>query len=54
MKSASKKINENGFVNYTVDDTAEEVLIDLLEVKEKRKGTGRKLVDMVNDVACDL
>ena len=29
-------------------------MIDLLEVKEKRKGTGRKLVDMVKDVACDL
>lgn len=44
----------NGFLNYTVDEDAEEVVIDLVKVNEQLKGTGRQLLNMVKDIACEL
>lgn len=40
--------NENGFINYSIDDLNEdEMVIDLIQVKDKRKGTGTELVKKV-------
>lgn len=48
-----KKIElENGYIKLTVDDMEDtELVIDMVEVKEKRQGTGRKLVEMAIEYA---
>lgn len=39
---------KNGYIEYSIDDmNDEELVIDLVEVVEKRKGTGSKLVNEV-------
>lgn len=44
--------NENGYILYSNDDMDENVIdIDLVEVKQKRKGTGSKLVNQVIEIA---
>lgn len=48
-----KKIEmENGYIEYSEDDMNEkELVIELVEVKEKRKGTGSMLVKKVIEYA---
>ena len=44
--------NENGYITYSIDDmNDEELVIDNIEVIEKRKGTGTKLVQQVIEIA---
>lgn len=43
---------ENGFVNYSVED--DEIVIDNIEVIEKRKGTGSELVKKVIEIAEEM
>jgi GNAT superfamily N-acetyltransferase len=40
---------ENGFINYTVEET--EITIDNIKVYEQKKGTGRKLIEEVKKIA---
>ena len=42
---------DNGYIKYTIED--DEVIIDMVEVYEKRQGTGRILVEKVLDIARD-
>ena len=43
---------ENGFAVVNVDDMNEdELVLDIVEVKEKRKGTGSELVNMAIEYA---
>lgn len=44
--------HENGFINYTIED--DEIIIDVVEVIEKRKGTGSELVKMVIEIAEEM
>lgn len=39
----------NGYINYTIEE--DEVIIDLVEVVEKRQGTGKELVKKVMEIA---
>ena len=44
--------NENGSLEYTIE--YDEIIIDLIEVKEKRKGTGKQLIDELKSIAAEL
>lgn len=44
--------NENGFIKYSTDDMNEnELVIDNVEVIEKRQGTGTELVNQLIEIA---
>ena len=44
--------NENGYLLYTV--TEDEITLDNIEVYEQRKGTGRKMIEELKDLAREL
>ena len=43
---------DNGFALLTINE--DEVIIDNIEVFQKRKGTGKKLIEMIKNIAYDL
>ena len=44
--------NENGFIRYAQDDMNEDdLIIEMVEVYQKRKGTGSQLVKQVMQIA---
>lgn len=44
--------NENGYIRYTQDDMNEDdLIIEMVEVYQKRKGTGSQLVKQVMQIA---
>jgi hypothetical protein len=44
--------NENGYLLYTVSNS--EITIDNIKVYETRKGTGKKMINELKDIARDL
>ena len=44
--------NENGYLLYTV--TEDEITLDNIKVYEQRKGTGRKMIEELKDLAREL
>ena len=44
--------NENGYLLYTV--TESEITLDNIKVYEQRKGTGRKMIEELKDIAREL
>ena len=44
--------NENGYLLYTVTDC--EITLDDIKVYEQRKGTGRKMIEELKDLAREL
>ena len=44
--------NENGYLLYTVTDF--EITLDNIKVYEQRKGTGRKMIEELKDLAREL
>lgn len=43
---------DNGYITYSVEE--DEVIIDMVEVYEKRQGTGKALVEEVKKIAAEL
>lgn len=43
---------DNGFINYSIEE--DELIIDLIVVEEKRKGTGKKLINECKIIAREL
>lgn len=44
--------NENGYIRYAQDDMNEDdLIIEMVEVYQKRKGTGSQLVKQVMQIA---
>jgi len=44
-----KIINENGFIDYTIEES--EITIDRIIVNEKRQGTGKLLISELKKIA---
>ena len=44
--------NENGYIHYTVTDS--EITLDNIKVYESRKGTGRKMIEELKEIAREL
>ena len=44
--------NENGYLLYTVRES--EITLDNIRVYEQRKGTGRKMIEELKDLAIEL
>ena len=44
--------NENGYLLYTVRES--EITLDNIKVYEQRKGTGRKMIEELKDLAIEL
>ena len=44
--------DENGYLSYSIDK--EEIYINNIEVYKKRKGTGRKLLEIIKDFSIKL
>lgn len=44
--------NENGYIQYTI--TEDEITLDNIKVYEQRKGTGRKMIEELKDLAREL
>lgn len=45
---------ENGRLDYTVDEDMEEVIVDKIKVDVQRKGTGKKLLEEVKEIAFEF
>jgi len=43
---------DNGFVNYSIEEN--EITIDNIKVYEQRKGTGKKMIEELKDLAKEL
>ncbi len=43
---------ENGFLKYTIEKN--EITIDNIKVYEQRKGTGKKMIEELKDIAKEL
>lgn len=44
--------NKNGFLKFSIEEG--EIIIDMIEVFERRKGTGKKMIDELKSVAVKL
>jgi hypothetical protein len=43
--------NDNGKLRYSIEDN--EIVLELVEVKEKRKGTGTELINQLKEIAAE-